>query len=164
MNRPIITLIAALASNGVIGRDNSLPWRLKADLARFKALTLGHPILMGRKTWESLGRPLPGRRNMVVTRNPDYQADGAEIFATPEAALRELGDGPLFVIGGAELYRQMLPLADRLQLTEVQADVEGDAHFPTFDHGEFVETARASHPADADNQFAFDFVDYQRRG
>lgn len=163
MNRPTLILIAALARNGVIGRDNALPWRLRADLARFKALTLGHPILMGRKTWESLGRPLPGRRNMVVTRNAGYSADGAEVFITPEAALHEVGGGPVFVIGGAELYRQMLPLADRLLLTEVQADVEGDALFPTFERADFVETARESHRADAANEFPFDFVDYQRK-
>lgn len=158
-----VTLIAAVARNGIIGRDNALPWRLKADLARFKAITLGHPILMGRKTWESLGRPLPGRRNLVVTRNAAFAAPGAEIYATPDAALQRIGDGPVFVIGGAELYRQLLDRADRLLLTEVQADVDGDASFPAFDRQDFAEVSRESHPADADNQFAFDFVEYRRR-
>lgn len=158
-----IALIAAVARNGVIGRDNTLPWRLKADLSRFKAVTLGHPILMGRKTWESLGRPLPGRRNLVVTRDATFVAPGAEIYPTPEAALQQLGGGPVFVIGGGELYRQLLARADTLLLTEVQADVEGDAFFPAFDRKTFVEVSRDPHPADADNQFAFDFVEYRRR-
>lgn len=158
-----ITLIAALARNGVIGRENTLPWRLKADLARFKATTLGHPILMGRKTWESLGRPLPGRRNLVVTRNPAYAAPGAEVFPTPEAAFAAVDAGPLFVIGGAELYRQLLDRADTLLLTEVHAEVDGDAHFPPFRDRGFIEISREAHAADADNEFAFDFVEYRRQ-
>lgn len=156
-----VILIAAVARNGTIGLDNTLPWRLKADLARFKAVTLGHPILMGRKTWESLGRPLPGRRNLVVTRNAAFQAEGAEIFSTPEAALAA-ADGPVFVIGGAELYRQLLTRADRLLLTEVQAEVAGDAFFPRFERQTFTEVSREAHPADADNQYSFDFVEYRR--
>lgn len=158
-----ITLIAAVARNGAIGRNNTLPWRLKADLVRFKTVTLGHPILMGRKTWDSLGRPLPGRRNLVVTRNATFTAAGAEIFPTPEAALQQLGENPVFVIGGADLYRQLLDRADTLLLTEVQTEVEGDAFFPAFDRTAFVEVSREPHPADADNQFAFDFVEYHRR-
>ena len=114
-----IILIAAVAENGVIGRDNALPWRLKADLAHFKATTSGHPVLMGRKTWESLGRPLPGRRNLVVTRDPAYSASGAEVFVSPEAALAAAGATKVFVIGGAEIYRQLLGRADVLMLTEV---------------------------------------------
>ncbi|CAL95814.1 dihydrofolate reductase [Azoarcus olearius] len=158
-----LTFVVAIASNGVIGRNNALPWRLKADLAHFKAVTLGHPIVMGRKTWESLGRPLPGRRNMVVTRNADYRAIGAEVFATPEAAVNAVAEGPLFVIGGAQLYKELLPMADRLLITEVLADVEGDAYFPPFNLDTFRECSREHHPADADNQFAFDIVDYRRR-
>lgn len=160
--RPEIILIAAVAENGVIGRDNALPWRLKGDLAHFKNTTSGHPVLMGRKTWESLGRPLPGRRNMVITRDPDYLASGAEVFTSPEAAIEAVGGGKAFVIGGAEIYRQLLDRADALILTEVRAAVDGDAHFPNFDRGTFVERARSSHTADADNQFAFDFVEYRR--
>lgn len=160
--RPEIILIAAVAENGVIGRDNTLPWRLKADLAHFKATTSGHPVLMGRKTWESLGRPLPGRRNLVVTRDPGYSAAGAEVFTSPDAAIAAVGDGKAFVIGGAEIYRQLLDRADALILTEVHAAVDGDAHFPDFDRTTFVEYTRSTHAADVNNEFAFDFVEYRR--
>ena len=164
MKRLEIVLIAAVARNGTIGRDNELPWRLKADLQHFRALTLGHPILMGRKTWESLGRPLPGRRNLVVSRAPGFRAEGAECFADPAAAIAAAGKAPtLFVIGGAQLYAQLLPHADRLELTEVHADVDGDAHFPAFDPAQFIEERREAHHADADHAFAFDFVRYRRR-
>ncbi|MDR2688756.1 MAG: dihydrofolate reductase [Azoarcus sp.] len=156
-----IVLIAAIARNGVIGRDNALPWRLKADLAHFRALTLGHPVLMGRKTWESLGKPLPGRRNLVLTRQPGYLAQGAKVFASVEAALAASGSARLFVIGGAEIYRALLPRARTLLLTEIAADVEGDARFPTIDRARFREIARTPHPADAENEFAFAFVEYQ---
>jgi len=158
-----IVLVAAVARNGVIGRDNGLPWRLKADLAHFKRTTMGHPIVMGRKTWESLGRPLPGRRNIVVTRNADYRAEGAEVFTDIDTALAAAGTGTVCIIGGAELYRQVLDRADRLVLTEVAADVEGDAHFPEFDRDTFVEVAREAHPADADNEHDYAFVEYRRR-
>jgi len=164
MSVPEIVIVAAVARNGVIGRDNGLPWRLKADLQHFRALTTGHPIVMGRKTWESLGRPLPGRRNMVVSRDPLFHADGAEVFPTPQAALAAAGSEHVFVIGGAQLYRATLPLADRLVLTEIQADVAGDAHFPPFDRSIYIEELRSSRKADADNQFDFDFVEYRRRG
>jgi dihydrofolate reductase len=160
-----IVLIAAVARNSVIGRDNALPWRLKADLARFRAHTLGHPVLMGRKTWESLGRPLPGRRNLVLTRQPGYTAQGAEVFASADEALAAVSDAAkIFVIGGAEIYRALLPWADTLLLTEVAAEVTGDAHFPAFDRARFRETSRTPHPADADNEYAFDFVEYRRAG
>lgn len=158
-----IILLAALARNGVIGRNNTLPWRLKADLARFKAVTMGHPILMGRKTWESLGRPLPGRRNLVVTRAAGYQAAGAEVFTELGTALQGAAGETLFVIGGAELFRQLMDVADALILTEIHADVDGDTYFPTFDRSRFIETGREPHAADADNDYAFDFVEYRRR-
>ncbi|PTD96848.1 dihydrofolate reductase [Pseudothauera lacus] len=161
--RPELILIAAVARNGVIGRENTLPWRLKADLAHFKAATTGHPILMGRKTWESLGRPLPGRRNMVLTRRSGWQATGAEVHASPAAALAAAaGAEKVFVIGGAELYRQLIDQADTVMLTEVWADVDGDAYFPAFDRVQFEELARESRQADADNEFDFDFVTYRR--
>ena len=160
--RPEIILIAAVARNGVIGRDNGLPWRLKADLRHFRATTLGHPVLMGRKTWESLARPLPGRRNLVLSRDADYRAAGAEVFATPDAALRAAASEKVFVIGGAELYRQLLDRANALMLTEVHAEPEGDAHFPAITPGRFVEAWRETHCADADNDFPFDFVEYRR--
>ncbi len=161
---PEIVLIAAVARNGVIGADNQLPWRLKGDLLRFRATTTGHPILMGRKTWASLGRPLPQRRNMIVSRSDDLAAAGAEVYSSLDAALEAVADSEtLFVIGGAELYRQTLALADRLLITEVQAEVAGDTHFPAIDPDRFVEAGREPHPADADNQYPYDFVEYRRR-
>ena len=164
MSQPELILIAAVARNGVIGRDNALPWRLKADLAHFKRCTMGSPILMGRKTWESLGRPLPGRRHLVLSRDPGYRAEGLEVFTSPEAAIAAVADSPcLFVIGGAEIYRQMLPFADRLLLTEVDATPEGDARFPALPAGVFIEVERESHPADADNDHAYAFVSYRRQ-
>lgn len=159
-----VVIIVALTQNRVIGRDNAMPWRLKADLARFKALTLAHPILMGRKTWESLGRPLPGRRNLVVTRDPDYRAPGAETFPGIESALAAAGAGErIFIIGGADIYRQSLALADRLLLTEIHAEIDGDAHFPALDPAQFIEVSRLPHKADADNDHDFDFVEYRRK-
>ena len=150
MTKPEIVLIAAVARNGTIGRDNELPWRLKADLQHFRALTLGHPILMGRKTWESLGRPLPGRRNLVVSRDPGFRAEGAECFADPAAAIAAAGEAPtLFVIGGAQLYAQLLPHADRLELTEVHADIDGDAH-PHQRNAKPLRKKAAAEPAGAD--------------
>ncbi|MDR1855305.1 MAG: dihydrofolate reductase [Azoarcus sp.] len=164
MSAPELVLIAAVARNGVIGRENALPWRLKSDLAHFKRVTLGNPVLMGRKTWESLGRPLPGRRNLVLTRQTDYAAPGAEVFASADEALAAVdGTARVFVIGGAEIYRALLPRADALLLTEVAAEVEGDARFPAVDRTVFKETARESHPAGADDDHAFDFVEYRRR-
>ena len=161
-SRPEIILIAAVARNGIIGRDNALPWRLKADLAHFRAATMGHPVLMGRKTWESLAKPLPGRRNLVLTRQPGYRAQGAEVFASPDEALAALGDvARVFVIGGAEIYRLLLQKADILLLSEVAADVAGDACFPDFDRTQFREASRTTHTADADNEHTVDFVEYR---
>jgi dihydrofolate reductase len=162
--KPELILIAAVARNGVIGRNNRLPWRLKADLAHFKSVTYGHSIVMGRKTWESLGRPLPGRRNLVVSRTPGYQASGAEVFASPQDAIRAAAPAEkVFVIGGAQLYDQLLGDADRLLLTEVWADVDGDTRLPTIDHRLFEEVRREPHGADTDNEFDYDFVEYVRR-
>lgn len=158
-----IVLVAAVAKNGVIGRDNALPWRLKGDMQFFRRTTIGHTVVMGRKTWDSLGRPLPNRHNVVVTRNAAFKAEGAEVASSLETALAAGGDGSIFVIGGAEIYRQALPYADRLLITEVDAEVEGDACFPAFDHSAFVESARVLHPADADNDFPYSLVEYRRR-
>ena len=159
-----IIIIAALARNGVIGIDNGLPWRLKADMQHFRALTMGHPVLMGRKTWESLGRPLPGRRNLVVTRDAQFHAEGAEVFHDTEEAIAAATDADrLFVIGGAQIYTTLLPRADQLELTEIEADVSGDAQFPPFDRADFIEERRERRTADADNEFDFDFVTYRRR-
>jgi len=154
-----VSLIAALAANGVIGRENRLPWRLSADLQRFKRLTMGKPVVMGRKTWESIGKPLPGRSNIVVTRDRGFSAEGCIVVHAIEQALDAAGDcDEVMVMGGADLYRQMLPRADRLYLTRVKADVEGDTRFPPFETKEWVEVQRESHCADEKNQYDYDFV------
>jgi dihydrofolate reductase len=163
MSAPTLTLIAAVARNGVIGIDNRLPWSLPADLKHFKALTMGHSVIMGRKTWESLPprfRPLPGRHNIVVTRDAGYRAEGATIATTLPAAVSQAQDGEAFVIGGAKLYVAALPLADRLQLTEIDSTFEGDTHFPTIDRQHWRETAREAHHDEAGLRYAF--VTYQR--
>ncbi len=159
--KPLLTLIAAVARNGIIGRDNALPWRLPEDLKHFKALTTGHPIVMGRKTWKSLGRPLPGRHNIVVTRDALYRAEGVTVVNSLEDALRLASDsGELFVIGGAEVYRLALPLADRLQFTEIDADFDGDTYFPVFDRAAWRETSRERHRSASGFDYAF--VTYER--
>lgn len=161
--RPRVSVIAALARNGVIGIENRLPWRLPEDLAHFKALTLNHPILMGRKTFESLGRPLPGRTNIVITRNPDYCRNGCLVADSIAAAIALCRDADeLFFIGGAELYAQAIPLADRLYLTEVDIDAEGDAWFPVYDKSAFREVSRESHKGAKGDTLGFDFVIYER--
>lgn len=160
--RQRISLIAALARNRVIGRAGALPWHLPEDLRRFKALTLGHPVLMGRRTWESIGRPLPGRRNVVITRQATFPAPGAEVFHDLRAALEAVADDPeVFVIGGGELYEAALPFADRLHLTELHAEVQGDALFPPVDWAAWTQTSRE--PRTAPDGTAFDFVVYDRR-
>lgn len=163
MSAPRLSLIAALAQNSVIGIENRLPWKLPEDLAHFKALTLGHPILMGRKTFESLGRPLPGRRNIVITRNVGYQPAGCETATSiPEAIdLCQQAD-EIFFIGGAELYKQVLPLVDRLYLTQVQLEAQGDAWFPEFDRTAFTETSRVHKLGEKGDPLHFDFVIYDR--
>ncbi|TML68545.1 MAG: dihydrofolate reductase [Actinobacteria bacterium] len=160
-----IALVAAIARGGVIGRDNTIPWRLPEDVAYFKALTTGHPVVMGRRTWCSLPdrfRPLPDRRNVVVTRNPAWHGEGAERAASLGEALQLLGgEARVFVIGGAELYAAALPVADQLLLTEIDADVEGDTFFPPFDRAAFDEVSRERHVS-ADGT-PFSFVVYARR-
>jgi dihydrofolate reductase len=148
-----IILIAAVGANGVIGVDNDLPWRIREDLQHFKQLTLGHTLVMGRKTYDSIGRPLPGRRTVVVTRRPDWSADGVEVVHTVEEALKQ--DGDIYVAGGGEIYRQALPYADRLELTEVAQSPTGDVTFPSFDRSEWSETSRTPHDG-------FTFVTYDR--
>jgi dihydrofolate reductase len=152
-----------MAANRVIGKNNALPWNLPADLRRFKALTLGHPVLMGRKTYESIGKPLPGRRNLVITRNRDYRAPGCDVVHSLEAALAACsGEKDVFVIGGAELYRESLPFAHCLEFTEIHAGFEGDAVFPEFSLGQWRETAREIHGTEAGAPFRYDFVRYER--
>jgi dihydrofolate reductase len=151
-----VSLIAAAAKNGVIGADGRLPWHLPDDFRWFKAQTLGKPVVMGRRTWESLGRPLPGRMNIVLTRRPDYRAEGAEIVATPDAAIVAAGDAPeLMVIGGGEIYRAFLPRADRIYLTRVEAMVVGDAYFPELVPADWHEVSSRAHAADDRHAHAF---------
>lgn len=140
-----IILIAAVGSNGVIGRDNDLPFRIREDLQRFKRLTVGHTLVMGRKTYDSIGRPLPGRRTVVVTRQPDWSADGVEVTHSLDDALKLAEGNDLYVAGGGEIYRQALPHAGRLELTEVDQAPEGDVVFPAFDRADWTETAREVH-------------------
>ena len=157
-----VSLIAAVARNGVIGRDNGLAWHLSSDLKRFKALTMGKPILMGRRTWASIGRPLPGRRTLVLTRDPDFRAEGAEIVHDWESAVAAAAGPELMVVGGAEIYALALPHADRLHLTEVEAAPDGDVRFPAFDRAGFRETVWEAHPAGPRDEHAFAFVDWDR--
>ena len=147
---------------GVIGRDGALPWRLPEDLKHFRRLTLGKTVLMGRKTWESLGKPLEGRGNWVLSRDPLFRPAGCAVFRTLDEALAADRDGELVVIGGAEIYRQALPLADTVHLTRVHARVEGDTRFPEWPAGQFRQTARVDHPADARHAHAFSFITLQR--
>lgn len=157
------SIIAAMASNRVIGVDNTLPWRLPADLAHFKALTLGHHIIMGRKTWESLGKPLPGRTSVVVTRDMSFSVPGCVVAHSLADAMAACnGDEEAFFIGGADLYRQALELTDRMYLTEVKTEASGDAWFPEFDPTRWVESSRKHCKADEKNRFDYDFVVYER--
>ena len=160
-----LSLIAALDRRSAIGKGNALPWHLPADLKRFKALTLGKPVLMGRKTAESIGRALPGRRNLVLTRSGRVPFDGMEAVASIEAALACATEaGEVCVIGGGEVYALALPHATHLHLTHVDTIVDGaDAFFPSFDIGGWDVLSRESHPADGRHAFAFDFVDYGLR-
>ncbi len=165
---PRLELVVAVARNGVIGRGNGLPWRLPADLAHFKRTTMGHPILMGRRTWDSIGRALPGRRNLVLTRDLAFAAPGAEVVHSLAAALAQAGAGPLMVIGGAELYRACLPAAAILHLTAVEAEVEGDVHFPLWPVSggfatDWLETWREAHAADEANALPYTFLRFERR-
>ncbi len=161
--RSRISLIWAMASNRVIGANNALPWRLPADLRHFRNLTLGHHVIMGRRSYESLGRPLPGRDNIVVTGQKDFQAEGCTVAGSIEEALRAAaGDPEIFVIGGATLYAQTLGFADRLYATLIEASVPGDTLFPDFDTRAWVETARETYPADENNPFDFSFVTWER--
>lgn len=160
-----VSLIVAMAENRVIGRDGDLPWRLSADLKRFRELTTGHHVIMGRKTWESIGKPLPGRTNVVVSRNPSFSAEGCTVLPGLDEALdaaRTAGDDEAFVIGGARVYERALPDADRLYLTRVATRVEGDAYFPPLDESKWRETAREEHPADERNDHPFAFTVLER--
>jgi dihydrofolate reductase len=166
-----LALIAAVARNGAIGGGNALLWRLPEDARFFKHTTHGHPVVMGRRTWDSLPerfRPLPGRLNVVVTRQPQWQAEGAVVAHSLDDALARVKEAAphtatCFVIGGAELYAQALPVADRLVLTEIDRDFDGNVHFPAWERAAWREVAREHHRAEPPNDFDFSFVTYERR-
>ncbi|GAB3630231.1 diacylglycerol kinase [Pandoraea terrae] len=161
----ILTLVVARAVNGVIGRDNQLPWRLPEDLAHFKRVTMGKPVVMGRKTYDSIGRPLPGRRNIVVSRNPWLKIEGCEVAGSLTDAQRLcVGADEICLIGGAQLYAEALPCADKLIVTEIAKAFEGDAYFATPDPAVWQETARETHHSPAPNDFDFAYVTYERIG
>lgn len=160
----MINIIVAVADGGVIGADNTLLWHISEDLRRFKAITTGHPVIMGRKTFESLGRPLPRRTNVVVTRNAGFRAEGTLTAHSLEEAVGMFPpQEELFIIGGGEIYRQAMELADRLYVTEVHAAYRGDTLFPAIDPAVWRETARESHPRGEQYPSPFEFVDYERR-
>jgi len=159
-----LSLIVAMSENRIIGRSGQLPWRLSADLRRFKQLTMGHHLVMGRKTWESIGRALPGRRSLVISRNPAYQAEGARIVADlPQAIQAAAGDDEVFVIGGGQIYRQALSWADRIYLTLVYASIAGDTVFPELEADAWhLAEASSRYPADQKNEYPYSFLTYQR--
>jgi dihydrofolate reductase len=155
-------LAAAVAANGIIGARGKLPWHIPEELKHFKRLTMGHPIIMGRRTWESLKGPLPGRENIVVTRNGGYEAPGAAVATSLEGALALCaGESLVFVIGGTQLFEESLPIADGMVLTEIQRDYAGDTRFPNWDRSQWVEKQREPHTADDGTRF--DYVLYERR-
>jgi dihydrofolate reductase len=160
----MITLIVAVADSGVIGRDNALPWHLPADLQHFKRLTMGKPILMGRRTFESIGKPLPGRQNIVVTRDPNYHRDGITVAHDADGALRAAGDAAeVMVIGGAELFRALLPRAGRVHLTRVHGDIAGDVCWPALDERQWRVVGREARPADERHAYAMTFEVWEKR-
>lgn len=159
---PHLSLVVAMDENGLIGRGGGLPWRLPDDLRHFKRLTIGGIVLMGRRTWDSLGRALPERENWVLSRDPALKPRTACVFTDLDSALAQAGGRELMVIGGAELYRQTLPLAQRLHLTRVHARLQGDTWFPPFDAEAFRERARADHAADERHAHAFSFLTLER--
>lgn len=159
-----ISIIAAMAINRTIGLENRLPWHLPDDLQRFKAITMRHHIVMGRKTYDSIGKPLPGRDTIIVTRNADYAVPGCIAVNSLDAALTvSYGDEEVFFVGGADLYRQALPIANRIYLTEIQRVFDGDAFFPEFDRRPWIETARDRHQTTGDDSFEYHFVTYDRK-
>ena len=159
-----LSIIVAMSKNQVIGNENDLPWRLSSDLQHFKKITMGKPIVMGRKTHESIGRPLPGRANIIITRNLYYEADGCDVVHSTEEVKKLCQQhDEIMIMGGAEIYRYFLPLADRLYITEVHAEVEGDTVFPEFDPDEWIEVNREDLKADDRNQYDYSFVVFDRK-
>ena len=164
MSAPVITLVVAIADTGVIGRDNTLPWHLPDDLKRFKKITMGKPIVMGRHTFESIGKPLPGRQNIVVTRDTNYRRTGVTVVHDLDAAVLAAGDArEIMVIGGSELYRAFLPRAGRLHLTRVHGDIHGDVIWPGVDEEEWRVVEREAHPVDERHAYAMTFEVWEKR-
>ncbi len=163
MNPARITMVVAMTRNRVIGRDQGMPWHLPADLRHFRTVTLDHSVLMGRRTFESIGRALPRRRNIVITRDRNFSAPGCEIAASPDAALALAGDGEIMVIGGGRLYADMLARCTRIHLTLIETELEGDTYFPALPEDEWKEVSREDHPADADNPHPYSFRVLERR-
>jgi dihydrofolate reductase len=162
----LVSLIVAVSENGVIGGDNQLQWRLPDDLKRFKRLTMGHSMIMGRKTFESIGKPLPGRTSIILTRNTTYRVEGAQVVHSPEEALelaRSLGAGEVFVIGGGDIYRQFMDRANRMYLTRVLTVVQGDTFFEIPSPDDWFERWREEHPADQSHAFPFIFIDLDHK-
>jgi dihydrofolate reductase len=162
----MISILAAAAENGVIGNKNSLPWYLPADLKRFASITKPHTVIMGRKTYDSIfariGKPLPERTNVIVTRQKDFEAPGCIVVQSIEEALSQPGEEK-FVIGGEEIFKLFFPFADKLLITEVHASIEGDVYFPEFDKSEWQETSREDHQKDEKNHFDYSFITYDRK-
>ncbi len=159
----MISLIWAMTRTGVIGKNNTLPWRLPADLQQFRRLTTGHHIIMGRRNYEDIGKPLPGRTSIVVTRQQAYTAPGCVVVHTMEQALKAAEqDTEIFIIGGADIYRQTLPIAQRLYVTEIDADIAGDVYFPNFDRSAWYEVSRVGHAPDAHNPHSYSFILLER--
>lgn len=152
-----------MTRNRVIGRDGGMPWHLPADLRHFRAVTLDHPVIMGRRTYESIGRPLPKRRNIVVTRDAAFDAPGCELAASPDAALELAGDTEVMLIGGGRLYAELLPRTTRIHLTVIETRLEGDTYFPELAPEEWQEVSREDHAADEDNPYAYSFRVLERR-
>lgn len=160
----MISIIVAASTNNVIGVQGELPWKISDDLKRFKELTMGKPIVMGRLTWESIGRPLPGRQNIVITRQPDFSAEGCDVVASPVAALDVAGDAEeVMIIGGGQIYDLFLPKAGRLHVTRVHTEIEGDAFFPAIDANSWELVGREAFAASEANEFAFEFRTYERK-
>lgn len=165
MDKPFVSIIVAAAENGAIGKDNKLLWHLPNDLRFFKQTTTGHSIIMGRKTYESVGKPLPNRRNIIVTRQSDYAVDNAEVVhALDEALGLCVGEPEVFVVGGAEIYKQALPVVGRIYLTRVHATPEGDAYFPELNENEWVLTSAAYREPDERHAYGYTFMVYERNG
>ncbi len=159
-----ISIIVAMASNRVIGLNNQLPWHLSADLKKFKQITMGSPILMGRKTYESIGRPLPGRRNLIISRNPNYLQPGCQVFTDIDQAITSCqSEDEIFVIGGASFYQAMLPKADTLYITEIKQCFEGDTFFPEINSEDWLEIERQDINNDPSVEFNYSFVKLQRK-